>query len=62
MKAYATVAGIKILNEWYKMYQDDWKLVARKAKVYLKKRNIDFEEIEEFVVLSTNKNDNDESD
>ena len=52
MKIYATVAGLKLLEDVYDTEKKDWKLVGRKARVFLKKRGLDFDELEALIEVS----------
>ena len=52
MKIYATVAGLKLLEDVYDTEKKDWKLVGRKARVFLKKRSLDFDELEALIEVS----------
>ena len=48
---FATLVGLKFLEKFYEAQKEDWKLVAHKAKVFLKKEGIKLKEVEHLVEI-----------
>lgn len=45
------MAGLKLLENMYIGDKQDWKLVGRKARVFLKKAEANYDELEELVQI-----------